>query len=316
RRRSSMASQSWIDKDFYAILGVAKDASADEIKKTYRKLAMQYHPDRNPGKEGEEKFKEVGEAYSVLSDPSKRAEYDKLRDAVRAGAAGYSGFPGGFRVSDFGFGEEFNVEDLLNQIFGGAGTRGGFAGFGSQPRVRRGRDVETTTTLSFEDAAAGAERTVRFDLPEGRKEVKVRIPAGVTDGQRIRVRGRGEGGGRGGESGDLYVRVKVTTHKIFGRKGDDLTMNLPITFAEAALGSEVKVPTLNGPVTLKVPAGTTSGKTFRLRGKGIEQRDGSTSDLLATVQVAVPQKLSKKQKELISELAEADESPRQGLLEE
>jgi molecular chaperone DnaJ len=312
-----LASQSWIDKDFYAILGVAKDASADEIKKTYRKLAMQYHPDRNPGKDGEDKFKEVGEAYSVLSDPTKRAEYDKLRDAIRSGAGRYGGFPGGggFNVSDFGFDGEFNVEDLLSQLFGGAaGGRGGFSTIfgGGQPRVRRGRDVETVTHLSFEEAAEGAERTVRFDLPEGRKEVKVRVPAGVTDGQRIRVRGRGETGGQGGESGDLYVRVSVAPHKIFARKGNDLTMNLPITFAEAALGSEVKVPTLNGPVTLKVPAGTTSGKTFRLRGKGIARKDGTKSDLLATVQVAVPQKLSKKQKELIEELAEADESPRLG----
>jgi molecular chaperone DnaJ len=316
-----MASQSWIDKDFYDILGVAKDASQDEIKKTYRKLAMQYHPDRNPGAEGEEKFKEIGEAYSVLSDAKKRAEYDKLRDAIRSGAAGYGGFPsGGFHVSDFGFGEEFNVEDLLNQIFGGAASGrggGGFSSmFGGQPRSRRGRDVETNVTLPFEEAAMGAERTVRFDLPEGRKEIKVRIPAGVADGQRIRVRGRGESGGQGGESGDLYVRVSVSAHRVFGRKGADLTMNLPITYAEAALGSEIKVPTLNGAVTLKVPAGTTSGKTFRLRGKGIAHKDGTKSDLLATVQVAVPQKLSKKQKQLISELAETDESPRAGLVED
>lgn len=305
-----MASQSWIDKDFYEILGVARTASADEIKKAYRKLALQYHPDRNPGPEGEERFKEIGEAYSVLSDTSKRAEYDRLRDAVRSGAG--AGFPGGFRATDFGFGEEFDVEDLLNQIFGGG--RGGFdIGFGARPRPRRGRDVETTVTLSFDEAAAGAERKVRFDLPEGRREVTVRIPAGIADGSRVRARGQGEGGGRGGESGDLYVRVNVSPHPIFGRSGRDLTLTLPVTFAEAALGADVKVPTLNGPVTLKVPAGTSSGKTFRLRGRGIKHATGEQGDILATVQVAVPQKLSKKQKELVRQLAESDESPRKHL---
>ena len=305
-----MASQSWIDKDFYEILGVARTATADEVKKAYRKLALQYHPDRNPGPDGEEKFKEIGEAYSVLSDTSKRAEYDRLRDAVRSGAG--AGFPGGFRATDFGFGEEFDVEDLLNQIFGGGG-RGFNIGFGARPRPRRGRDVETTVTLSFDEAASGAERKVRFDLPEGRREVTVRIPAGIADGARVRARGQGEGGGRGGESGDLYVRVNVSPHPIFGRSGRDLTLTLPVTFAEAALGADVKVPTLNGPVTLKVPAGTSSGKTFRLRGRGIKHATGDQGDILATVQVAVPQKLSKKQKELVKELAESDESPRKHL---
>jgi molecular chaperone DnaJ len=302
-----VASQSWIDKDFYVILGVAKTATPEEIKKAYRKLALQYHPDRNPGPEGEEKFKEIGEAYSVLSDTSKRAEYDRLKEAVRSGAG--AGFPGGFRATDFGFGEEFDVEDLLNQILGGRG--GGFnIGFGARPRPRRGRDVETNVTLSFDEAAAGAERKVRFDLPEGRREVTVRIPAGVSDGARIRARGQGETGGRGGEHGDLYVRVNVAPHPVFGRKGRDLTLTLPVTFAEAALGADVKVPTLNGPVKLKIPAGTSSGKVFRLRGRGIKHADGNEGDILATVQVAVPQKLSKKQKELVRELAENDESPR------
>jgi len=305
-----MASQSWIDKDFYAILGVAKTATPEEIKKAYRKLALQYHPDRNPGPDGEEKFKEIGEAYSVLSDTSKRAEYDRLKEAVRSGAG--AGFPGGFRATDFGFGEEFDVEDLLSQLFGGRG--GGFnIGFGARPRARRGRDVETNVTLSFDEAASGAERRVRFDLPEGRREVTVRIPAGVADGARIRARGQGEGGDRGGEAGDLYVRVHVSPHKVFGRRGRDLTLTLPVTFAEAALGAEVKVPTLNGPVTLKVPAGTSSGKTFRLRGRGIKHANGEQGDILATVQVAVPHKLSKKQKELVRELAETDESPRSHL---
>ena len=302
-----------VKRDYYEVLGVERNASAEVLKKAYRKLALQYHPDRSPGPEGEEKFKEIGEAYSVLSDTSKRAEYDRLKEAVRSGAG--PGFGRVFNVSDFGFGEEFDVEDLLQQIFGGAARGGGFnIGFGARPRARRGRDVETNVTLSFDEAASGAERKVRFDLPTGRREVNVRIPAGVSDGSRIRARGQGEAGAQGGESGDLYVRVNVAPHRVFARSGRDITLTLPITFAEAALGAEVKVPTLNGPVKLKIPSGTSSGKTFRLRGRGIKHADGSESDILATVQVAVPQKLSKKQKELVQQLAESDDSPRKHLL--
>lgn len=309
-----MASQTWIDKDFYEILGVSKDASVDEIKKRYRKLALEHHPDRNPGKENEDRFKEIGEAYSVLSDRSKRAEYDKLRDAIRSGYAG--GMPGGFRATDFGFGEEFNVEDLLRQIFGEGFSASGFGPFGFgrvQTRARRGRDVETEVMLSFDEAMQGTERKVRIDFPSGRRDVTVRIPAGVADGARIRAHARGEHGSEGGEAGDLYVRVRVAPHPFFGRRGKDLTLTLPVTFAEAALGAEVKVPTLNGSVKLKIPAGTSSGRTFRLRGRGVKASDGSKGDLLATVQVAVPEKLSKKQKELVRELSEGDDSPRKHL---
>jgi molecular chaperone DnaJ len=304
-----MASQSWIDKDFYALLGVSKSASADEIKKAYRKLALQYHPDRNPSKESEEKFKEIGEAYAVLSDKDKRAEYDKLRDAI---ASGYGGFPGGrVHVQDFGFGEEFDVEDLLSQLFGRMGGFGEFrVGRGGRPVAMRGRDVETQVALSFDEAARGAERRIRV----GGREVTVKIPAGVADGARIRARAGGERVAGGGEAGDLYVRVNVQPHRFFGRRGPDVTLNLPITFTEAALGSEVKVPTLNGPVTLKIPPGTSSGRTFRLRGRGIKRADGSATDLLATVQVVVPDKLNKKQKELVTQLAESEKgSPRKHL---
>ncbi len=224
--------------------------------------------------------------------------------------------PGGFRATDFGFGEEFNVDDLLRQIFGEGVSGSGFGPFGFgrvQTRARRGRDVETEVTLSFDEAMEGAERKVRIDFPSGRRDVTVRIPAGVADGDRIRARARGEHGAEGGKAGDLYVRVRVAPHRFFGRRGKDLTLTLPVTFGEAALGAEVKVPTLNGAVKLKIPAGTSSGRTFRLRGRGVKGADGSKGDLLATVQVAVPSKLSRKQKELVRELSEGDESPRRHL---
>jgi molecular chaperone DnaJ len=332
-----VASQSWIDKDFYAILGVPKTASPDEIKKAYRTLAKELHPDRNAGKDAEDRFKEIGEAYSVLSNSEKRGEYDKLRDAVAAGIPGVG--RGGFHVSDFGFGEEFDVEDLLNQIFGGAGVRfGGFGGggqgpfgggqspfggqgpfgggFGFQGTPMRGRDVETETTLTFQEAADGCQRKVRMNFGGGPSEVTVKIPAGVSDGARIRVRSRGEPGPQGAPAGDLFVRVRVQPHEVFARKGRDLTLNLPVTFYEAVLGAQVAVPTLNGgPVKLKIPAGTSSGQTFRLSGRGIKHADGNPGDILATVQVTVPKELSEEQKELVRKLAESEQSSQDDLEE-
>jgi len=357
-----VASRSWIDKDFYAALGVPKGASTDDIKKAYRKLVMQYHPDRNQGNpEAEERFKQISEAYDVLANPEKRREYDQLREAAA------SGFPGGFRMDDLG--DEFDIEDFLQTVFGG---RGGFGGFGGRRNVRtRGSDVEGTVSLSFEEAALGAERTLTLEVPVAcgvcngaggtdpktcptcqgrgtvansqgpfafsqtcstcrgrgtvterpcsgcggagvrreRRNVTVKIPPGISDGGRVRVRGRGEAGSGGGAAGDLYVRVQVKPHPFFGRKGQDLTLTLPVTFSEAALGSQVKVPTLTEPVTLKIPPGTSSGKTFRIRGRGIPKRGGGAGDLLATVQVAVPKKLSRKQRELVEQL-EDDEAPR------
>jgi molecular chaperone DnaJ len=366
-----MASRSWVEKDFYSVLGVTRQASVEEIKKAYRKLALKHHPDRNPGsKDAEERFKDIAEAYDVLSDSKKRAEYDQLRDAVAAG--GFRGGPGGFPRDFGGFGDEFDIEDFLQTVFGGAG--GGF-GRTAPRRGRKGSDVETAVELSFEEAATGVERKLRLELPvacsqcrgtggsnpktcpecQGRgavvseqglfarsetcprcrgrgtvvdepcpgcggsgvrreaRDITVKIPAGVSDRANIRVRGRGEAGSYGGGAGDLYVRVQVKPHAFFGRKGDDVTLTLPVTFAEAALGAQVKVPTLNGAVTLKVPAGTSSGKTFRIRGRGIKRRAGGTGDLLATVQVAVPSKLESQEKELISKLGEMEPSPRDHL---
>lgn len=307
-----MASQSWIDKDFYEVLGVPRTASADEIKKRYRKLALEHHPDRSGG--SDERFKEIGEAYDVLKDAEKRPEYDKLRDAIASGAG--RGFPGGgFRAQDFGFGEEFDIEDLLNAMFGG-GRGGGFGAdfFGRSrgPVARRGSDVEAEVEVSFEESINGAERRLRFDLGGDQRDFTVKIPPGVSDGQRVRVRGRGGKGSPGAESGDVYVRVRVAPHPFFGRRGHDLTLTLPVTYPEAALGANVKVPTLNGAVTLKIPAGTSSGRTFRIRGKGVPKgRSDGRGDLLATVQVAVPAKLEKEERELVERLSSLENgSPR------
>lgn len=346
----------WAQKDFYAVLGVKKDASGEEIKKAYRKLARANHPDSNPGDTAKhEKFKAVAEAYDVVGDADKRPKYDEMRSLYGSGAA-RGGFAGG---------GGFNVEDLLRDRAGG----GGGAGFGDMfgdlfgggrrgQQVRRpakGADVETTATISFTDAIDGVTISLRLtsDAPcpdcsgtggkagtrprvcpecdgagyvtasvggafsmnetcpgcggrqlvydekcatchgNGRgmsaRTIQARIPAGVKDGQRIRVRGKGAAGENGGPAGDLFVVVKVGAHRLFGRKLDNLTLTVPVSFDEAALGAEIKIPTLSGaPVTLKIPAGTPNGRTFRVRGKGAVKADGSHGDLLATVEVQVP----------------------------
>jgi molecular chaperone DnaJ len=367
----------WFDKDYYATLGVPKNASHDEIKKAYRKLAQQHHPDANAGNPAaEERFKEISAAYDVVGDEAKRASYDRAREMGSAGfgggfpgGAGYpgggypgGGYPGGVRFET----GDVDLEDLLGGMFGGAGRRG-------RARQRRGADLETSVTLSFEDAMAGVTVPVRLTGPApchtchgsgaapgtqpvtcatcggsgqvavnqgffsmaqtcptcqgtGRtiptpcptcagvgverrtRTIQVKIPAGVKDGARIKLGGKGEPGGAGGANGDLYVDVRVKSDETFGRKGDDLTIDVPITFPEAALGAHVQVPTLHGPVTLKVPAGTPSGKTFRIRGKGAPKRGGH-GDLLATVTVDVPEKLTREQKRLVQELQEATEDP-------
>jgi molecular chaperone DnaJ len=372
----------WFDNDYYQALGVPKNAPAAEIKKAYRKLAQQHHPDRNRGdRESEERFKEVSSAYDVLSDPEKRKQYDQVRDMAASGFGGGFGgrggaaWPGGGRV---------RIEDIFGEGgFGGAGDRGDLfgglfgGGAGRPPRQARGADLETEVRVSFDEAMQGVTVPLRIQGPApcatcggsgaepgtspttcpqcggtgsvaqnqgvfsfsrpcprcggaGRiiehpcktckgsgsvrrtREFSVRIPAGVRDGARIKVSGRGESGGAGSRAGDLFVVVKVAPHPVFGRRGQDLTVDLPVTFPEAALGANVKVPTLNGPVTLKIPAGTPTGKTFRIRGKGAPRpRKGGTGDLLVTVNVEVPQKLSKDERELLKQLSEAQrESPR------
>jgi molecular chaperone DnaJ len=375
----------WFEKDYYGVLGVPKNASAAEIKKAYRKLAQQFHPDANPGNvEAEDRFKEISAAYDVLGDAEKRASYDRVREM--GGAGGFGGFgPGGFggQPGTGGFpggaGATYvNAEDLgdlFGGLFGGAGRGRGRA----SSRPQRGADLETDVRVSFDDAMAGTTVPVKITGPAvcqtchgsgaapgtspticpecgGSGEIavnqgffsmaqpcrrcratgriietpcatchgagsvrrartfQVKVPAGVKDGARIKLSGRGEPGPAGGKPGDLFVRVNVARHDLFGRRGDHLTLTLPITFPEAALGANVQVPTLNGPVTLKVPSGTPNGKTFRIKGKGAPKPKGGHGDLLVTTEVEVPARLSRSQKDLLRQLQDQQgDSPRRSL---
>ena len=301
-----MTGQDWLEKDFYATLGVPKDADATVIKKAYRKLARQLHPDHNPGDaKAEAKFKDIGEAYAVLSDVEQRQQYDQLRamaggarfTAGGRGAGGTAGFEdlfggmfggqgggqGGSRVRFSTGGGGF--EDLLGGLFGGGGGGGGFA---TQRGPQRGADLAATTTLPFRTAATGSQVSLSV---EGRT-VNARIPAGVRDGQKIRLRGKGRPGEPGVEPGDLVITVQVTPHPVFSAEGDHLKVTVPVSFSEATLGATIEVPTLDGgPVKVKVPAGTPSGRTLRVRGKGLHTAK-ATGDLLVTVQVVVPNRLT------------------------
>lgn len=294
-----MASQDWFDKDFYKVLGVSKDVSDADLKKTYRKLARTYHPDSNAGDPtAEAKFKEVSEAYSVLSDKEQRAEYDQLR-AMGSGSARFQpGASGGFedvfsRFQPGGAGGQQADFDDLFAMFGQQGggrfgsgrfgqPSGGFRGFGGP---QRGADVTARTTLDFTTAVRGETITLQGD--DG-KPIKVKIPAGVSDGQKIKLRGRGRPSPDGGESGDIVLTVGVRPHPVFTREGLNLRIHVPVTFTEAALGATIEVPTLGGDsVKLRVAPGTPSGRVLRVKGRGVQTAKG-TGDLLAEVQVAVP----------------------------
>jgi molecular chaperone DnaJ len=292
-----MASQDWFDKDFYAVLGVTKDVSEADLKKTYRKLARQHHPDSNSGDaKAEARFKEISEAYAVLGDAEQRAEYDQMRAMgsgarfTSGGAGGGQGFEDIFR--GFGRGARANqsdFDDILGGLFGGSsrfGTpSGGFGGYGGPTK---GGDITANTTLDFLTAIRGD--TVGLKMQDGR-EVKVKIPAGVADGQKIRLKGKGQQSPDGGEPGDLVITVAVRPHPVFERDGLNLRVDLPVTFAEAALGATVEVPTLEGePVKLRVAAGTPSGRVLRVKGRGVTTPKG-TGDLLAEVVIAVPDNL-------------------------
>ena len=313
-----MASQDWFDKDFYAVLGVTKDVSDADLKKTYRKLARQYHPDSNAGDaKAEARFKEISEAYSVLSDADMRAEYDQMR-AMGSGArftapGGGQGFDDIFR--GFGRGAQRNqadFDDILGGLFGGGRfgqPSGGFGGFGGPTK---GGDITANTTLDFLTAIRGD--TVSLQMQDGR-EVKVKIPAGVSDGQKIRLKGKGQPSPDGGEAGDLVITVSVRPHPVFEREGLNLRVEVPVTFAEAALGATIEVPTLQGDtVRLKVAPGTPAGRVLRVKGRGVTTPKG-TGDLLAEVVVAVPSNLSTAAAAAVAELAKAmPENPRDELL--
>lgn len=377
----------WLEKDFYATLGVSKDASADELKKKYRTLARENHPDKNPGDAAaESRFKDVSEAYDVLSDPVKRKEYDEARALFAGGGFPGGGFGGAGGPGGFGGGQyNVNVEDLFGDSGGGFGDfLGGLfnrGGGGRSRQPRRGQDLESELTLSFDDALDGVTVPLRLssDAPcsvcngtgakagtvprvcptcdgtgqtsrnaggfafaepcpscrgrglfvddpctscrgSGRgvssRTVHARIPAGVKDGSRIRLKGKGGPGERGGPAGDLFVVVHVDDHAIFGRKGNNVTLTAPITFSEAALGSQITVPTPRGnSVTLKIPTGTSTGRVFRVRGKGVRGKDGKNGDLLVTVNVAVPQNMTDEQRDALQTYADlvAGEDPRKDL---
>lgn len=314
------AQREWFEKDYYAVLGLSEDASAKEISRAYKKLAKQNHPDTHPDDAAAaERFKEATAAYEVLSHADQRKEYDEVRRMVRAGVAGPGagrpGFGPGFEGVHFEF-DEGDLGDIFGSMFGGLGGQGG------RTRTRvgmRGRDVETAVTIDFMSAVEGMTVPVRFSAgrngPSG--EVKVRIPPGIENGKKLRVAGKGERGQQGGPDGDLYVVVHVLPHPLFGRDGSDLTVTVPVTFAEAALGAKVKVPTLNGSVTMRVPAGTQSGKTLRVRGRGLGHPGGDNGDLLVTLHVSVPEKLSDEQKAAVEQLAGVlHENPRDELVDD
>ncbi|SMD08128.1 molecular chaperone DnaJ [Lentzea albidocapillata] len=377
-----MSQRDWIEKDFYRELGVSSEATADEIKKSYRKLARELHPDANPGDaKAEARFKAVSEAYGVLSDPAKRKQYDEARRLFAGGGGfpGSGGFgSGGFDVNDlFGRAAQGTGGGGLGDLLGGLFNRRGGAAAGSPTRPRRGEDVETDVRIDFTEAVKGATVPLRLSSPAacttcngsgakpgttphtcatcsgsglvtrsqgafafsepcrdcrgtGRiiddpclecggdgvstrtRTLTVRIPSGVSDGQRIRLAGQGEPGRNGGPNGDLFVRVHVNPHGIFGRQGNDLTLTALMTFAELALGTTLTVPTLDGKVSLKVPAGTASGRVLRARGKGITKRDGTAGDLLITLEVAVPNNLSSEARKALEAYADVtqDHDPR------
>jgi len=295
----------WLETDYYAVLGVDSSASDKEIKTAYRKLAQQYHPDTNAGDAtAETRFKEINEAYEVIGDPEIRKEYDHVREM-------------GYFVGGPGGGQQYvRVEDLMGGGGGGSpfdllGGLGDLFGRQVGSRPRQGDDLSAEMHLSFHDAVSGTTRQLNVNG----QTVKVKIPKGVNDGARIRVRGRGAPGRNGGSAGDLYVTVKVADHPIFGRSGKNLTIDVPITFVEATLGAEIDVPTLEGKVRVRIPAGTQSGRTFRVRGHGVEDSKGSKGDLLVAVTVTVPEKLSDEGKELLQEfrLKNPHDNPRSHL---
>jgi molecular chaperone DnaJ len=296
-----MASQDWIEKDFYKILGVSKDVANADLKKIYRKLAKDNHPDLHPGDaKAEARFKDISEAYDVLSDPEQRREYD----AVRA-------MGGGARFQAGGQGAGF--EDVFSNLFGGGGfPQGGFGGFGGFGGPQKGGDLSTTATIDFIDSINGSNIKIRV----GGDPITVRVPAGIQDCQKLKVKAKGQPSPNGGPAGDLVVTVRVKSHPVFVRDGENLRVTVPVTFAEAVLGATIQVPTLGGePVKLKITPGTPNGRTLRVKGKGV-QFESRSGDLLATVEVLVPAHVSKKAEDHLKNFDATlpDEDPRAELI--
>lgn len=281
-----MAAKDLYEKDFYKVLGVDKKAGADEIKKKYRALARELHPDKNKGDSvKEEKFKGISEAYEILSDAKKRAEYDEARSLFERGGfrAPMGGQQGGQQGGDF------------SDIFGGGNSQDIFANlFGGGRRApRKGQDLQTEATISFRESVFGTNLDLRLSTERGATQnITARVPAGVNDGAKIRVKGKGAAGEAG--PGDLFILLHVKPHAIFARKAENLTLTLPVTFAEAALGADIKVPTMSGEdVTVRIAPGTSNGRTLRVKGRGIT-KGSTTGDLLVTVEVQVPRRVDGK----------------------
>ena len=328
-----MASENWLTDDFYKALGVSEDASESDIKKAYRKLSRKYHPDLNPGDAAaEKKFKEISEAYDVLSDKKQREEYDQIRRYGAAGMGGfggggfgggsYTGYPGADAFGGFSNGGAgINIDDLLGGLFGGSagGSRrsagftsadfggmggGGFSssGFGGAQHAAP-EESTTSTRISLAQAYTGA--TVTVFLPDG-SHTEARIPAGIKDGQKVRVKGHGKPGMHGGPVGDLEVAVTVKPHPVYSREGNDLVMTLPVTVSEAILGATIDVPMIDGnTATVKVPAGSSSGAEIRVRGEGVKTSK-ATGDLIARLSIQVPEKPSRELKKLVKDMAKAE----------
>jgi len=304
-------------KDYYEILGVKRDASADDIRKAYRKLAQKYHPDVTKDPAGEEKFKEVGEAYQTLKDPEKRKAYDELGSSFASGQEFRPppGWEQRFREAPGGGSQSFSFDDLdLSDLFESLsrGRRGG--GGQRTPRPMRGPDFEVAVQLTLEDAIRGTQVELHVALPEYdehgavhavEKTIKARIPKGATDGQRLRLRGQGGKGMNGGANGDLYLDITLRPHALFRADGHDLYLDVPLAPWEAALGASVQIPTPDGNVNLKIPAGTTAGRKLRLGGKGLPRPEGSPGDLYAVAQIVNPTVLTDRERELYRELAQA-----------